>query len=467
MNRRSVIGAGVSGLSLVTGIGTGLAANGTGASGSTGQPKPPATIKHGERLKQLDIVLPLLRKEATLKYLDAAEMSKSERGHLKDNLKELWREIDIAEQKKRNGSLFSSSKTTTYELQGSIEDANQTIRTLRARGRGRTNSVSSSTATGTDVLSAINAGARKLAFQDGTDSSPESKSDVSAQWWTGEEYETGNSHHIINYYAGMNLGLEPWHCDNLKSHGGDPDHWENYDIDPVSEFHEILYEYIKDKAPKDPARMWAHAYSPTDFAIYDPRDPLSLADAIKWGSADEFAHDHMEKAHDADANNNKERQYRKMGHALHFLTDVGNPMHTGGLGKQFNHNWIHKAYEMSVEYHLYFPDQYSGDKTNVFFNNVNFEKHPNLDANSYEEVPGNRNWAKHTRQLASETIDYADQHAEMTYEYGVNEDSDIIEAAQSENGNNPPLEQQMEWCMKETVRYAMGFVEEYNADVDY
>jgi hypothetical protein len=47
---------------------------------------------------------------------------------------------------------------------------------------------------------------------------------------------------------------------------------------------------------------------------------------------------------------NGETRWRRVGYASHFLTDAGNPLHTGLETQQFHNRWVHTAFEGYIQH---------------------------------------------------------------------------------------------------------------------
>jgi len=430
MNRRSALKSGVSSLALLAGIsgsvGT-VAAKDEGDDGTrptTGlaDDAPLPTVQFGQKLEQLDWgVLPLVAdKDVTLSYISAADVPESQRKQVRKNVEDLWERIGITTHTEKQGSGSNKTAVTTYKLQGSVKQANEKLRKLESRG---VDTKALGTSGANPVTTVLNAGAKVLAAENGDD--------VSTQW------DPTDSHQIMNYFAGKNLDLDESHCTTLQYAGDNPDDW-NYDV-----------TYLPDdweNSLNDPARRWTHA-----------RDPVN-----KLGSAHNWAKDYMQKSQNASDDYDK---YRNMGFALHFLADCGNPMHTGSFPLQISYNWIHYTYEASAEKHLMFEEDDTAEVKNYLLNNVKFSMRDDLGPNDYVEVDdsdkfyefGNK-WANHANRLAKISNDYSSEHVLRTYELG--EDTDVMNADED-------METQIEYLMKETMTYMMGYVEEYNGDVSY
>jgi accessory colonization factor AcfC len=169
----------------------------------------------------------------------------------------------------------------------------------------------------------------------------------------------------------------------------------------------------------------------------------------------------MEKSQNADSQSSK---YRNMGFALHFLADLGNPMHTGNFSDQITNQWVHHTYGISANDHLMFESDNVSGVRNILLNNVNFSKHPEYGPNSYYEVDDPswyqtwNKWAHHAVRLARLSHRYSDEHIQRTYNIGAWED--VLE-------EDSTLETQVEYLHAETMKFMMGYVEEYNGDISY
>ncbi len=335
----------------------------------------------------------------------------------------MWDRINIKEVTKRRGKGSNKTETTVYKLQGSIKHANKVLRELQEKDK-TARKVSTADATeASDVHSTINAGAKELWKE-------EAGGQVSIQW------KADDSHQIMNYFAGKNLDLDENKCMTLQYAGDDPDNWE-YNVSGVPEAWE--------EALQEPGRRYTHAH-----------DPIT-----QIGVAHRWAQDYMVNSQNADS---QLSTYKNMGYALHFLADMGNPMHTGNFDEQITNQWVHHTYEISANDHLMFESENESGVRNFLLNNVNFDMHPEYGPNSYEEVkdPGQfqfwDKWAHHAVRLARKSHDYSTEHVQRTYNIGAYKD--VLEI-------NTTLETQVEYLHAETMKYMMGFVEEYNSDISY
>lgn len=403
-------------------------------SGPENEPRdaaPPPTIEYGKKIEELDgPVLPLLGdKDRTLSYIDEADVPAELRQQARENVKDLWDRIDVKTKTKKQGEGPYKTKTTVYQLQGSVKKANEALQSLATRGMNRGDVGAASGGRNADISSVINSGARVLGGDDNDDD------DVSTQW------DPTDSHQIMNEFAGKNLDLDDSHCTTLKYAGDDPDNWE-YDVTGMPESWEESLD--------QPGRRWTHAWGPNPLPV-----PPSMV-----GSAPSWAKDYMEKAHDASSDYQK---YRNMGFALHFLADMGNPMHTGAFLQQINNQWIHYTYEASAERHLMYEGTDS-KYANYLINNVDFSLHPDLGPTDYVEVDDPEwyqffnKWANHAKRLSNISRDYSNEHVQKTYDYG--QGADVMEI-------DKDMETQIEYLFEETMRFMMGYVEEYNGDVSY
>jgi len=115
-----------------------------------------------------------------------------------------------------------------------------------------------------------------------------------------------DTHQDIIYIACKKGGENEDYCKIARDHAGDPDTWGQ----------------------------------PPYFHYYNPDYNFGLAPA----NCDNYA-EHAKVDYSAGY---YELAFEELGWASHYLTDVGNPLHTGREGDQVLHRWVHTAYENYV-----------------------------------------------------------------------------------------------------------------------
>jgi hypothetical protein len=131
------------------------------------------------------------------------------------------------------------------------------------------------------------------------------KDNIGAQW-------TPDTHKKIISVLLKNINTPDSYVTKATSGASDPDYWD-YGSDPFKKFWQ----------------SYNHYYNPNLFS----------------GSAPSNCQNYINKARDCYKNGDYLNAYYNLGIASHFMSDVGNPMHTGNERNQYDHQWVHYAYE--------------------------------------------------------------------------------------------------------------------------
>jgi len=137
----------------------------------------------------------------------------------------------------------------------------------------------------------------------------------------------------------------------------DPDDWDavqELNVDPEDD---SVGDYVRDQA----ANWLISKVNKVNHSVshyYNPEGPqITVNVGNGWfsrdvtidcgptGSAPKYADKWAKKARRA----NGETRWRRAGYASHFLTDAGNPLHTGLESQQFNNRWVHTAFEWYIQ----------------------------------------------------------------------------------------------------------------------
>jgi len=126
--------------------------------------------------------------------------------------------------------------------------------------------------------------------------------------YSGDSGEVGilwnvDTHQSIIYISCKKWGVDKDYCNISRDHADDPDFWPHLPSD---------HYYNPDTGSGSaPYYCWYYAYGARSY--YRNGDMYNAFQGLGWSS--------------------------------HFLTDVGNPLHTGREADQALHKWVHTAYE--------------------------------------------------------------------------------------------------------------------------
>jgi len=177
-----------------------------------------------------------------------------------------------------------------------------------------------------------------------------------------------------------------------------PDDWD-CDCDPDA----IAEEVVPDWMPEERERYVAHVVERMPLSYnhyYNPRLEITLwgytVDLGEFGDAPDNVDRYARRA----AGTRDDERFRNLGYALHFLQDVGQPLHTGEEIDQARNEWVHYSYEDGVAAHWGdLVDAFRGDGDARTVENpkdatralarLSHERSERI----YELVEANRNWA--------------------------------------------------------------------------
>lgn len=313
-------------------------------------PAVPPKIIIGDELKKLDWVT-LIGSErdpmakSLLRHIDNADVHSETRRRARETLKDLWSGVQIRSEHrgprelerdypgiaqrmayghgKTEHPVFARSADRTTEVYTLDSDpgraqeiAKETEQQLRQESREVTATTADSKTVPT-LAGVINSGVEAEMQDD----------DVGLMW------NPEDGHDVISYWAAQNMQLPEG--DILEEASKEPDDW-NYDFPDLTtvwygagEIQEYMGGF-----PEKTTHAYAHAYNPD----------------IKMGHADHWVGDKMKEALKYGGWDDK--RYEKVGYAMHFLEDLGNPMHTGEFQTQARHQKVHLAYENAVSGHI-------------------------------------------------------------------------------------------------------------------
>lgn len=134
-----------------------------------------------------------------------------------------------------------------------------------------------------------------------------------------------DTHQDIIYISCKKWGVDDYWCNVSRDHADDPDQW--YQVPPPPGYPDWLWKFIMQVV-----HSWTHYYNPDWGTGSAPSECKYYADIAK----NNYSSGHKYSA------------YENLGYASHFMTDVGNPLHTGLESWQAVFKDIHYAYENYV-----------------------------------------------------------------------------------------------------------------------
>ena len=140
-------------------------------------------------------------------------------------------------------------------------------------------------------------------------------------------------HQDIIYISCKKWGVSDYYAGIARDHADDPDQW--YQVSPPPGYPDWMWEFIMQVV-----WSWTHYYNPSYC--------LPNGICVPTGAAPSECKKYADIARDKYLSGDKDSAYENLGYASHFLTDVGNPLHTGAELRQVTFEWIHHAYENYV-----------------------------------------------------------------------------------------------------------------------
>lgn len=446
VNRRTAMSAGMAGLGSLFAIGSVTAANNEERlspyeSGPRGEkpelPRP--RLRLGKNLKRLGENRIFLTgdKDQTLAYINNAPVGDMVRQQARENLKELWSQIDI---ERTAVKLEDGARQRRIALATDPDDAKSVFEKYEDRKLDASIAERESTSSGLGTV--VESGMQSL-ISDGK------SSDISAEGANNRdispEWNYDDDHSIFAYYTGDNHNEGSWRqtisrdtCNVLKSHAPDPDNWE-YDFDNFS-IGDLLNTF-EDAFPKDPARAYAHYFNPR----------------YEVGQAPEFAEQYMNEAKNASG----QAMWENCAYAIHFLHDMANPLHTASPHsalEQATFPTVHYDYENDCDDHLMWGDEDTDDVRNILLNNVHWDLRDDLTADDFKSVDDSPIWHPagkyhlHCEDVAEASTDHSEYVLNTVYDHP----SEPLES-------DSELETITESMFNYAQKYAMGYVEKINS----
>jgi len=418
----------------------------------------PPKIIIGDELKKLDWVT-LIGSErdsmakSLLRHIDNANVHSETRRRARETLKDLWSAVQIRTEHKgpreverdhpgmarkmahgygkTEHPVFSRSAdrtTEVYTLDSDPGRAQEIAKETEQQLRQESREVTATTAdlkTVPTLAEVINSGI-EAQTQD---------NDVGLMWMPEQ------GHNAISYWAGQNMNIWPGLSITLEEASPKPDDW-NYDFPDLTT---VWYgageiqEYM-DGFPEEVTHAYAHTYNPD----------------IKMGHADHWVGDKMKEA--LEHGEQDDERYRKVGYAMHFLEDLGNPMHTGEFQTQARYQKVNTAYERAVSRHIekyYDPscvDKQWWERCSPTPKDFIMDSIRGLSTAKAVEDPGyfdGNKWENHATNLAAFSSQYSADVITMT-----------MENMEAPLQNDAGLLTDTCIVLEETTKYAMGLIHE-------
>ncbi|MFO7967932.1 MAG: hypothetical protein R6U44_10085 [Archaeoglobaceae archaeon] len=136
-----------------------------------------------------------------------------------------------------------------------------------------------------------------------------------------------STHRSITYISCNKWGVGKPYNETARDSADDPDFWTQ--VPPPSGYPDWLWNVIMDVM-----HSWTHYYNP-DWA----------GTGVETGSAPSECEYYADIAKNNYDSGNRNTAYTNLGYSSHFLTDVGQPLHTGAEWGQYLNPDIHFAYE--------------------------------------------------------------------------------------------------------------------------
>lgn len=255
-------------------------------------------------------------KDQTLAYIENSDVSTAERKRARGHLHKFWRKYPVRR--------VETDELVRYEL-----DPDRSRVSVESSGalateaeRRQFDEIASVIQTGTKDISG------HVHDHDGGD-------DPSTQW-------APKDHNRMAGMACEQMGVSSYYAGLARDNGGDPDDWgcecdvRNYlPSDWPSDFLDAIQGYIDQVF-----HSYRHYWNP-DFELW--WDGVRYYDG-PTGDAPKYAKQYLEKAKNEKATS-KYAAYQNLGYATHFLSDAGQPLHTGLEKKQYHNQWVHFDYE--------------------------------------------------------------------------------------------------------------------------
>jgi len=313
-------------------------------------------------------------RSATFKYIDSStNLTKKEKVELKKFVKELWRKYHV--------KTIKSSSVTLITF-GSKTEINFTKEEKIMLDK---------------VAQAVNEYFRGKYIKN--------KNGEVGILWNGNEHQS-----IIEISCIKWGGISKDYASVAGTAAPKPDTWTQ--IPPPPGYPDWMWDFIMQAV-----WSWTHYYNPSWWVT-----------GIETGSAPSETKYYADIAKNNHSNGDYYSAYTNLGYASHFMTDVGQPLHTGAELGQASHPDIHHAYENYV--------------TNNWNSGYNFKS---VVENNWYYYP-----ISDPEQATKNLGKYAHQYADTVY-------STIYDNPDTWQSNTD-LKRITENCLLETAKYTLGLV---------
>jgi len=214
-----------------------------------------------------------------------------------------------------------------------------------------------------------------------------------------------DTHQSIIYISCKKWGESDYYCGVAREHADDPDNWTQ--VPPPPGYPDWLWNFIMQVV-----HSRTHYYNPDRGTGSAPSETKYYADIAK----DKYSSGYKYSA------------FQNLGYASHFMTDVGNPLHTGKELGQLISPLIHNAYENYV--------------SNNWETGYNFKS---IVDNNWYYYPIND-----PEQAAKSLASYSHQYVDTLYIKIYNNPDNFQ--------NDPDVKNITENCMLETAKWTLGLV---------
>ncbi|WP_135852752.1 phospholipase C/P1 nuclease family protein [Halorussus salinus] len=255
-------------------------------------------------------------KDQTLAYVESADVSTAERKRARGYLHKFWRKYPVRR--------VETDEEVRYKLDGD---------------RSRVSVDSSGTLTSDaerrqfeHVADVVSAGGKDVPHVHYVHSHDHSDG-PSTQW-------APTDHDRMIEAVCKQMGVDSGYANVAGTYGGDPDDWGcQCDVDSPGTWPDYLEQKVQD-AVDQVFHSYRHYWNP-EFKFVDG----AITYTATLGEAPKYAKKYLQKAKDK---SNKSDRYINLGYASHFLSDAGQPQHTGYELKQATNSWVHYDYESFV-----------------------------------------------------------------------------------------------------------------------
>lgn len=303
IGRRRFLGTSVAAplVGLFGGMGTAAASERAGSGPEDPTPLPPGKRPFGHKptsyreisgkVKELTPhwILLTADKDTTLEYLHAADQSSEITKHLEGLLHDTWREYPLKRVKRGNTTYIVPEEMPPSEV--------GTHKQFEGYGDLGLGEVARSVAEGLDKLR---------------------EQRIGITW-------SPATHRDMAFRSCKRMGYNDSNAGIARDYADDPDYWTANVPNWLSQgFKNFISQVV---------HSWEHYHNPG---------------LIGYGDAPAYASNYLNQARTSYRSGGYTTAYRDLGYAIHFVSDVGQPLHTGAELSQALNQWVHFDYESYV-----------------------------------------------------------------------------------------------------------------------